>query len=221
MSNMKTNKLGASARHTTPNVQRLTVMLTFGAALALGIGCMQSNPVRADAETAVIGKSAPGFSLPNVVTGRTFTLASVVDTRKATVVMFISTRCPVSNAYDDRMEELVRKYSHNGVAFMGINANSPESVAECADHARAHGFTFPILKDVHNVVADSYGARVTPETYVIDSHGILVYHGRIDNSMDLADVQSHELADALDAVLAGKPVSPAVTKSFGCSIKRE
>ena len=167
-----------------------------------------------------IGQPAPEFKLPDVATGTPTTLASLRQGKKATVVMFIATRCPVSNAYDARMVALATKYAAQGVAFVGINANQPEPIQECADHAKQHGFPFPVLKDADDSVADAYGARVTPETYVIDAQGALVYHGRIDNGQDPQDVTTHDLADALDAVVAGKTVAVPQTKAFGCSIKR-
>ncbi|MBV9850993.1 MAG: redoxin domain-containing protein [Armatimonadetes bacterium] len=170
--------------------------------------------------TATLGQPAPTFALPEVATGRTTSLKSLEKGKKATVVMFIATRCPVSNSYNDRMVALAGKYAAQGVAFVGINANQTEPVKECADHAKQHHFPFPVLKDADDAVADAYDAHVTPETYVIDAKGTLVYHGRIDNDMDPADVKTHDLADALDAVLAGKPVAVSRTKAFGCTIKR-
>jgi len=134
--------------------------------------------------------------------------------------MFVSTRCPVSNAYNERMVALAKKYAAQSVAFMGIDADQNEPKAEIASFSKEHGFTFPVLVDRGNKVSDAYNAHVTPETYVIDSKGVLVYHGRIDNDMDTENVKTHELADALDAMLAGKPVVRAQTKAFGCSIKR-
>ena len=77
-----------------------------------------------------------------------------------------------------------------------------------------------MLKDADDTVANAYDAHVTPETYVIATDGTLVYHGRIDNSDDPSQVKTHELAAALDQVLAGQPVAKAHTKAFGCSIKR-
>ena len=118
------------------------------------------------------------------------------------------------------MTALARKYAAQGVAFVGIDANQTEPKAEIADFTKRQGFPFPVLVDAGSKVADTYNARVTPETYVVDSKGVLVYHGRIDNDMDPAGVKTHDLAAALDAVLAGKPVARATTKAFGCSIKR-
>lgn len=140
---------------------------------------------------------------------------------KATVIMFVSTQCPVSNAYNERMEKLATDYSAKGVRFVGVNSNKQESSAEIAEHSAKNGFTFPILKDKGNLVADKFAAKVTPETYLVNSKGDLVYHGQIDNSLNESKVKAHPLAAALDAVLAGKPVTEREVAAFGCSIKRE
>ena len=169
---------------------------------------------------ASLGKPAPSFTLTNVVTGKRDTLDSLRQGKKATVLMFISTRCPISNGYTERIAALVNKYSAQGVAFVGLNANSNEPVAECKQHATENKYAFPILKDAGNHVADAYDARVTPECYVIDSAGTLVYHGRIDNDVDPSFVKTHDLAAALDNVVAGVAVAKPTAKAFGCSIKR-
>lgn len=170
--------------------------------------------------SAVIGKAVPSFTLPNTSTGKPVSLKSLAASKKATVLMFVSTRCPVSNAYNSRMAALAKKYTALGVAFAGIDANTTEPTPEIADFVKQQAFLFPILKDADGAVADAYAAHVTPETYVVDKRGVLVYHGRIDNDMDMANVKTHELSTALDAVLAGKPVARAEAKAFGCSIKR-
>lgn len=140
---------------------------------------------------------------------------------KATVIMFVSTQCPVSNAYNERMEKLAKNYSAKGVRFVGVNANKQESSGEIAEHSKEHGFTFPVLKDKGNVIADKFDAKVTPEIYVVNAKGDLVYHGQIDNSQNETKVKAHPLAAALDEVLAGQPVAQGDVAAFGCSIKRE
>lgn len=137
-----------------------------------------------------------------------------------TVVMFISVQCPVSNSYNDRMNALYQDYAQKGVKFIAINANRTEPASAVADHARAHDFQFTVYKDDGNVAADRFGASVTPETYVIDSNGILRYHGSIDDSQNPAHVATQRLRLALDAVLAGKEPPQTETKAFGCTIKR-
>jgi hypothetical protein len=101
-----------------------------------------------------------------------------------------------------------------------LNANRGESLSDIAEHARAHNFGFAIYKDVNNVVADRFGAQVTPETYVIDSGGVIRYHGSIDDSQDPAKVTTNRLRAAFDAVRVGSPAPQPETKAFGCTITR-
>jgi peroxiredoxin len=129
-------------------------------------------------------------------------------------------QCPVSNAYNERMEALAREYTPKGVRFIAVNSNKQESAAEVASHSTAHGFDFPVVKDPNNVIADKWGAMVTPETYVLDADGMLRYHGRIDDSQNPANVKSQDLKAALDAVLDGRAPERSETKAFGCTIKR-
>lgn len=167
-----------------------------------------------------IGKPAPDFRL-TTLDGKPIALADAAKSHKAVVVMFIATKCPYSNAYNVRMKELSAAYEKQGVLFVGINSNKSEPADETRAHAREHALTFPIAKDPDNKVADLYDARHTPEVYVVSPDGVLRYHGRIDeNSEDASKVTSPDLKNALDALLAGKPVARAETKAFGCSIKR-
>jgi peroxiredoxin len=139
---------------------------------------------------------------------------------KAIVLMFIATRCPVSNAYNERMAALYSDYAQKGVAFLGINSNKTEGVEEVKKHAEEHGLLFPILKDVNNIIANKLEATVTPEIYVLDANFDVLYHGSIDDSRRPDQVKSHSLRKALDEILAGKQVSEKVTKAFGCTIKK-
>ncbi len=164
------------------------------------------------------GTKVPEFALRDVA-GKEHSLAEYLKS-PFTVVMFIATRCPVSNAYNDRMVSLANDYGSRGVAFVAINSNVQEGIDEIRDHASKHGFRFAVLKDSGNVVADAYGAQVTPEIFLVDSHRILRYHGRIDDSREVDEVTTSDLRVALDAVLAGHEVPRATTKAFGCSIKR-
>jgi peroxiredoxin len=137
-----------------------------------------------------------------------------------TVVIFISTQCPISNGYNDRMKAVYNDYAAKGVHFIFINANSTEPAADVAKHAESHGFPFPVYKDANDAVADRFGAQVTPEAYVMDGEGVIRYHGYVDDSVTEARVHVQGLRMALDAVLAAKPVPNAETKAFGCTIKR-
>jgi peroxiredoxin len=137
-----------------------------------------------------------------------------------TVVMFIATQCPVSNAYNDRMKAVYNEYVPKGVKFVVINSNSSEPAAEVRLHAATHNFPFAVYKDADNVVADRFGVQVTPETFVIGKSGAILYHGSIDDSQNAANVKTQGLRSALDAVLSGQSIARAETKAFGCAIKR-
>ncbi len=159
------------------------------------------------------------FSLADY-NGKSISLADYKNS-KAIVLMFISTQCPVSNAYNERMAELYNDYKGKNVAIVGINSNKAETPSDIKEHAQEHNFSFPILKDVNNVIADKLEAQFTPEIYVVHPTTLAVlYHGRIDDSQRIAKVQSKDLRAALDEILAGKPVSKKETKAFGCTIKR-
>jgi len=172
------------------------------------------------AGTPAVGAAAPDFQL-TTIEGKAFSLSSEAKSHKAVVVMFISTQCPYSNAYNDRMRDMASAYASKGVLFVGINSNKNEDAVTASSHAKAHGHTFPIMKDPGNKVADLYDAQHTPTVYVVDPQGKVRYEGRIDeNYEDPAGVTSPDLKNALDSLLAGKPVAKTVTKAFGCSIKR-
>jgi peroxiredoxin len=188
--------------------------LIAGAALSLTLTAM----LTAAPQTMRPGDKPESFTLRDPA-GKEHSLSSQPKAT-ATVVMFIATQCPISNAYNARMAALAREYAPKGVRFLGINSNKQEAAAEVATHAEKNGFRFPVLKDPNNVVADQWGAQVTPEVFVLDSTGTLVYHGRIDDNQNPSAVTSHDLKDALDAVLAGRAPEKAQTKAFGCTIKR-
>jgi peroxiredoxin len=171
-----------------------------------------------DANAASIGSTVADFKLPDAE-GKQHSLASLRG-KNGTVLIFISTQCPVSNAYDARMEKLAQDLRARGVNVVGINSNVSETPADIRAHASAKGLSFTILKDAGNRVADQLDAQVTPEAYFLDASNKLVYRGRIDNSRRGDSITSEELREAVEATLAGKPVAKSEVKAFGCSIKR-
>ena len=165
-----------------------------------------------------IGSTIEDFTLPDV-NGGDRSLKSLAG-KNGTVLLFIAVQCPVSNAYNERMEQLAQDYKAKGIAVIGINANAAEDADAVKSHAAEHKLSFPILKDPGNKIADKLGASVTPEAYFLDAKNKLVYHGRIDNSRNAAQVESSDLRNALDAALGNKPIEKTEAKAFGCSIKR-
>jgi peroxiredoxin len=165
-----------------------------------------------------IGQPVANFKLPDV-NGKDQTLDSVRG-KNGTVLIFISAQCPMVKAYAERIEKLAQDYSARGVNVVGINSNSTESTDYIKQQIADEKFTFVILKDKNNKIADVLGAERTPEAYFLDAANKLVYHGRIDNHKDISLVQANDLRDAIDATLAGKPVVKTEAAAFGCTIKR-
>ena len=165
-----------------------------------------------------IGTIIDDFKLPD--TDGAERSLNALKGKNGAVLIFISVQCPVSNAYNERMEKLAQDYRAKGVNVIGINSNNTEPAAAVKSHAGEKHLTFTILKDDGNKIADRLGATRTPETYVIDAGGKLVYHGRIDNSQKTEGITSNDLRDALDEMLTGKPISKTGGAAFGCTIKR-
>jgi peroxiredoxin len=164
-----------------------------------------------------LGSTVGDFTVSDA-TGKPVTFASLRG--DVTVVAFIATKCPISNDYNERMKALYSDYTAKGIKFIFINSNFNEPPAEVREHAQMHGFPFAVYKDEGNVVADSFGAQVTPEMFVIDKAGAVRYHGYIDDSRNAARIQNQGLRLALDAVMRHDAVATQETKAFGCTIKR-
>jgi len=166
-----------------------------------------------------IGTMIDDFTLPDA-DGKDHSLKSMMSNAKGAVILFVATKCPVSNAYNERMEKLYEDYKAKGIVVIGINANNTEPAAEVKSHAADKGLKFAILKDDGNKIADRLGATRTPEAYVLDASMKLVYHGRIDNSQKIEGITSNDLREALDELLAGKAITKTGGAAFGCTIKR-
>ncbi len=165
-----------------------------------------------------IGATIEEFTLPDV-DGQDRSLKALAG-KNGTVLLFIAVQCPVSNAYNERMEKLVQDYKAKGIAVIGINSNVAEDAGAVKAHAAEKKLSFTILKDPANKVADKLGATKTPEAYFLDASNKLLYHGRIDNSQNAAQIESNDLRNAIDSSLAGKPIDKPEAKAFGCTIKR-
>jgi peroxiredoxin len=198
--------------------RNLSILL---AGLFVIAGAVCAAAARAEGEVPAppaIGATIEDFTLPDY-DNKDRSLKSLAG-KNGTVLIFVAVQCPVSNAYNERMEKLAQEYQAKGIAVIGINSNVAEDAAAVKSHASTHNLTFPILKDPGNKIADKFGASVTPEAYLIDRNNKLVYHGRIDNARNAAEVQSADLRNAIEATLSGKPIEKTEAKAFGCSIKR-
>ena len=160
------------------------------------------------------------FELTDPRDHKAVSLAGLKD-NKAIVVVFLGTECPVNNAFLPVLAGLHKEYAPRGVQFLGVNANEQDTPARVAGHARKHAVPFPVLKDERGTVADLFGARRTPEAFVLSPSGKVLYRGRIDDQFGIlysrpGKPTRRDLAAALDEVLAGKPVSVPSTPVAGC-----
>ena len=201
-------------------------------AMVVAVACALSLACAAQATTLAIGSAAPDFSLPGV-DGKTYTLDSFREA-EALVVVFTCNHCPTAQAYEDRIQQLAKAYAEKKVAVVAISPNDAvavrldelgytdvgDSLDDMKQRAKDKGFTFPYLYDGDDQkVSRAYGPVATPHVFIFDRQRKLRFAGRIDNSEKPDRVTTHDTRDALEAVLAGKPVATETTKVFGCSVK--
>lgn len=197
-----------------------------------GVDLLSEMPL--DAHYLKIGDIAPDFSLKGV-DGKTYSLA---DFKNGAVLMvvFLSDHCPYSHAAESRLLPLVAALKQRGLAVVAIMPNNPDSMSigelgytkysdnydDMKRYAKDHGFTFPYLYDGDNQkTAKAYGCLCTPDVFIFDRDRRLRYMGRFDDSRfaETNTVHSPDTANALEAMLDGKPVPVPVTRPFGCSTK--
>jgi hypothetical protein len=144
---------------------------------------------------------------------------------KLLVVIVSCNHCPYVVAWEERMVNLAREWQPKGAQFFAVNANDTvryptDDLAHMIERAKKRGFPFPYARDDAQDFVRSLGARVTPEVFVFDQERKLRYHGRIDDNHENASaVRSHDLANALSALLAGQSPPVAETQAIGCSVK--
>jgi peroxiredoxin len=173
---------------------------------------------------APLGTQSPPFSLPDTE-GKVVSLNDYRDS-PALLVVFLCNHCPFVKHILPHFVELAREYRRRGVGIIGISSNdvsnypddAPEKMAELS---KAMDFSFPYLYDESQQVAKAYGAACTPDFYLFDGEGRLVYRGQMDDSRPSngRPVTGADLRAALDAVLDGRPVSDDQKPSIGCNIK--
>jgi peroxiredoxin len=179
----------------------------------------------ATASALGIGDAAPARDvMMRDVAGADVSIASV-NGDNGTLVIFSCNACPWAKAWEERIAEIGNAYRDRGVGVIMINSNDPERVPEdgfdeMQRRAAARDLRFPYVVDATSDVARAFGATRTPEAFLFDRNGRLVYHGTIDdNAQSPERVSKRYLKDALDAVLAGSAVPQPETKALGCTIK--
>jgi peroxiredoxin len=172
-----------------------------------------------------LGTAAPDFSLPDVVSGKTISLASFAG-RKGLLVMFICPHCPYVKHVQGKLAEVLKEYADAPLGIVAISSNDASQFPEDGpDGLRAQaaelGFAFPYCYDESQDVAKAYCAACTPDFFLFDDARKLVYRGQMDGARPKNDtpVTGSDLRAAIDAVLAGRPADPVQRPSLGCNIK--
>jgi len=173
-----------------------------------------------------IGDSVKDFSLKNV-DGKMISMSNYKDA-KGFIVVFTCNHCPYAKAYESRIMALDKKYASKGYPVLAINPNDPNTVEEdsfenMVARSKEKNYSFPYLFDESQDIAHAFGATRTPHVFIVQKENgknILKYIGAIDNnSEDAKSATVHFVEDAVDALLAGKPVTTTETKAIGCTIK--
>ena len=199
-------------------------------ALIGGTACIAAEEIK----TLDIGAKAPGFALPGV-DGKVHKLAEY-DKAKVLAIVFTCNHCPTAQAYEERIKALAADYKDKGVVLVAISPNDPlavrldelgytdvsDSLADMKIRAKDKGFNFPYLYDGDKQeVSKTYGPMTTPHVFIFDGERKLRYVGRVDDNekQQAGKVTSPDARNAIEALLAGRPVPVERTKTFGCSIK--
>jgi len=146
--------------------------------------------------------------------------------KRAVVLLFVSTDCPLSNNYVPELNRIAQAYSARGATFYAVQGDATIADEEVRRHVKEFGYTFPYLFDPDESLAAYTGATTTPEAAVLSPTGEVLYLGRIDNRQEdfgkqRVRVTEFDLRDTLDAVLSGKSVPHPRTKTIGCAITRK
>jgi peroxiredoxin len=194
----------------------------FCATYALSIALVIFGASEIKALPLALGSHLPEFSLRGT-DGKTYTQTDFAQL-PAVVVAFWSNTCPFAQAYEGRILALQKNFAGKNVGWILINANDAmrdplESMDAMQKRAELQKYPFPYVKDETQQIAQRFGAERTPEVFVFDGSGIVVYEGRIDDNSEAKDVRHEDLKNALDQIFSKTAVEPAITKPFGCSIK--
>jgi peroxiredoxin len=192
-------------------------VVELGQPIELKVGSPQGEPT-----TLAIGADGPPFQGLLGTDGARHGTADYAD-REMLVLLFSSNRCPTAKAYTQRMNDLQARYGPRGVQLLAINSNDPhlypeESYERMIETSTEQSYSFPYLWDEGQRVACAYGPTRTFHVFVLDRERRLRYEGRFDDARLPERVTSHDLANALDDLLTGRPVRVDRTRPFGCSL---
>lgn len=211
-----------------PTTMKNKFWATLFAALTVSIATtllFQQQRAQASSVGYPIGGSVAEFKLQNAK-GGTVSLSDYKD-KKGVIVVFTCNHCPFAKAYEERIIALDKKYAALNFPVVAVNSNDAsdyedESLDNMKKRATEKGYSFPYLQDVTQAVAKAFGATRTPQVFVLRNENAkftVQYIGTIDdNYQDPAGVTKRYVEDAVNNILAGKPVVVTQTKAVGCAI---
>ena len=170
-----------------------------------------------------IGDTAMEFSLKNI-DGNMVSMSDYPDA-KGFIVIFTCNECPYAKLYEDRINDLNKKYAPKGYPVIAINPNDPvrapgDSFEKMKERASQKDFTFPYLVDETQEIASTYGATKTPHVYILNAKRTVKYIGTIDNNpRNAASADVNYVENAIEAIEKNRKPNPATTKAIGCGIK--
>jgi len=175
-------------------------------------------------DSGSVGSTVENFTLRDPA-GIERPLDSPASGKKATVLAFLGTECPLARLYAPRLAELAKKYEGQGVAFVGVDPNHQDDLTDIAAYARAHDLPFPVLSDGDAKVADALAVTRTPTVLLVDATSVIRYRGRIDDQYAVGvrkqGTTATPLADAIDSLLKGEEIAVATTDPIGCLVGRK
>lgn len=207
-------------------LRTLWTTAVLGVALTTSAAHAQTYVPDSDAPAVLAqGQAAPLRTEPmKAANGHAVSIADAAG-KKGTLVLFVCNHCPWVRAWSERFTRIGNDAQTHGIGVIAINSNNPDAYPEdgyeqMRAKARAWGIHFPYVYDERSAVARAFGASHTPEAFLFDAGGKLVYHGAIDdNAHDAKAVEHPWLHDAVDAVAHGRDVPVAETKAMGCGIQ--
>ena len=201
-------------------IARNTKTLLKGLLLLCGIVTVTTALAVEGSKFPLAGTSALKPLAFSDVAGKGYNVADLTK-NKASVFFFSSTQCPIAHVYSPRMIAIANDYSKKGVQCFLVNANAEDTPAKIKKYIAERKIMFPAIKDSNLALADHLSASRTPEAIIVDANNSVRYRGRIDDNQDLKKVLRHDVREAVDSVLAGRPVERARTLALGCTIFRE
>ena len=167
--------------------------------------------------SVLFSASAHAYSGKDVMSGAAVSFPSA--SAKATVLVFLSAKCPCSNSHEAKLKALYGEFSKQGFEFVAVHSNQDENEVLTLAHFKTAQLPFPVIADDHAALANEFKALKTPHVFLLKD-GKVLFQGGVDDSNDASLAQKNYLAQALSEAASGKPITQPLVRTLGCAIKR-